>query len=612
MDKIGSAVAVHIPREEVCPRPDCGKLLHVYQTRSKSLITLVWGKETIREVWRYCPTHIEEKFGLAGRELLAPHKGTYGYDVMLKTALLRFDEGLRLQQIREVFQAATGAAIPLRTLCDLANRALSMMVGIHRKGGTAIKKVIDGQGGYILHIDGTFEEKPPLLLVAKEGVSGITLDAELLSSESGNSMRPVLERIKQEYGTPMAIVRDGGEGIRKAAETVFPATPQVLCQYHALKNVGEALFDGLYAEFVSGIEKLRVIPSIGRLCRSLRTVVDALPALPQRCRQILYDKVLPRMDMRELLPLATYAIGSWVVETKRKAERSPYPFSLPFLEMYKCCKVVLTKVHALVQTLACGFRHDEILCDLETVLKRVVQNPDLASQASLLERLSDVFQRIRTAFRVSRNVDILKHDPRWGREVVEKSREKLERYLEELTRSTSTLDRISIRRRKCEKVVQMLRRDLDELFVPNPIVEVDRSFIEYKLPRTNNTLERQFWETKRTLTRLKSRTRIKDALHLYGRGLALMSNLKNETYMRAVCPDGILIRFAGEGMPSEEASTLVACPSHISPPARMSIQHVAHFVDRSLAIVQHALGMPSEPPPPLPMPATSANGLLPP
>jgi len=86
----------------------------------------------------------------------------------------------------------------------------------------------------------------------------------------------------------------------------------------------------------------------------------------------------------------------------------------------------------------------------------------------------------------------------------------------------------------------MLRKEFDGLFVPNPIVIRNDKPTEIALPRTNNLLERTFWKILRVLTRLKSRKRVKQGLHLYGRSIAILLNLKNSAYIRSVYPDGIV------------------------------------------------------------------------
>jgi hypothetical protein len=146
-----------------------------------------------------CPDHPDEKFGPAGKQLLAPSGGTYGYDLMFKTTLLRFFDCQLLEQIQQSYRQITGRLIPTRTLCDLSKKTLVRIELIHDKSGPRIKNVLDEQGGYILMLDSTFEDEPPFLFMAMDGISGIILDRDYVPSESEDNIVATLERIKTKY-----------------------------------------------------------------------------------------------------------------------------------------------------------------------------------------------------------------------------------------------------------------------------------------------------------------------------------------------------------------------------------------------------------------------------
>ncbi len=530
----------------------------------------------------------------------------------LKVALLRFDEHYALQQIQDRVREVIGHKIPLRTLCELSSDGLSRIENIHRNSSTQIRQIIDKQGGYILHLDGTFEEEPPLLFIAKDGISGITLDAELIPSESEVNLKPILERIEQNYGTPLAVVRDGGDGVRKAIESVFPDVPQVACQYHVLKNVGKAFFEGIYAETVRIIEKGKIVPAISKLCKKLQPEIDTIPEKDKLCAQILYGKTLPVLEPKKLLPLVTYAVGSWILRTKSNAEKNSYPFTLPYLDLYICCEIALPKIHRYIITLAEVSQYYEPLAKLECILKKLIkENQELVEKVTTLKWLSRVFNEVRAILRIEQDTNLLKYDPRWNQELVETCKMELTKYLDNLEKKISSLGNKNIRRKKCTKAIAILREKCENLFVSNPVVNIDERIVTYKLPRTNNILEREFWAILRSLLKLKGRKRVKQGLHLYGKPIALLGNLKNEKYMDAVYPEGILLRFAKEKYTGRTQITHTSSIKPIKIPANLPIEHIPHFLDRGLAVMQRAVSIPSEPPPPLLMPGTPAKGLLP-
>jgi len=530
---------------------------------------------------------------------------------MLKTTMSRFFEGLRLLQIQAILKRVVRQTIPVRTLYNLSIKTIARTEEIHNRSKGEIQQVIAEQGGYILHLDSTFEDEPPLLFVGKDGLSHMTLGAEFVMSESEANIKPILEAFRDRYGKPLAVVRDGSEGISKAIDSIFPDVPQVACQFHVLRNVGNVLFKDLYAEVASAIERLRIVPAITRLCKYLEPNVEAIPDKKQLCAQILYDKTLPTMKHEELLPLVTYTVGSWILRTKSKSETIPYPFDLPYLEMYNACETAFPRVHAYIRSLSEVCRMYKPLNDLETILKRVVKDEELSRKIGLLKRLSEVFLRIRAILRINRDTNILKHDPKWSQDEVSTARASLVSYLDRLMTEVSTLPEDSIRRRRCEKIVGMLRKEFDQLFVPNPFIEINGKRIECKLPRTNNLIERNFWEIIRLLTKLKGQKRVRKALHLYGKAVAILLNITNETYLKAVYPDGILNRLAQERDLPDNVSSSNQYQRPVKIPGRIPFEHVQYFIERSLPVVQRALNLPSNPPPPLSV-GRPANGLLPP
>src|SRR4030042_4479643 len=85
------------------------------------------------------------------------------------------------------------------------------------------------RGGYILHIDGTCEGDSPHLFCGLDGISEIVLDSIKIPSEKKELLIPFFERIKNQYGGPVALVHDMGLGILMAVEEVFPGVANFIC-----------------------------------------------------------------------------------------------------------------------------------------------------------------------------------------------------------------------------------------------------------------------------------------------------------------------------------------------------------------------------------------------
>ena len=68
--------------------------------------------------------------------------------------------------------------------------------------------------------------------------------ATRISSEHEDHLRPLVEKTVALFGTPIATVRDRGEGMAKAVAPLRArGVPDFICHYHFLAAVGKKLFE---------------------------------------------------------------------------------------------------------------------------------------------------------------------------------------------------------------------------------------------------------------------------------------------------------------------------------------------------------------------------------
>ena len=83
--------------------------------------------------------------------------------------------------------------------------------------------------------------------MAKDGITGVTLYARIMPSESSEYIEPFLQGIKDVFHEPVAVLRDMGSAIKESVSAVFPDTRQLICHYHFVKDLGKDIF-GTYEE----------------------------------------------------------------------------------------------------------------------------------------------------------------------------------------------------------------------------------------------------------------------------------------------------------------------------------------------------------------------------
>lgn len=109
-----------------------------------------------------------------------------------------------------------------------------------------LSKEIKTNTGFILSIDAVYSENSPLLLVCRDTITKKVLKTKLIMTENDKDITPLLVEIKENFGSPIAIVSDMGHGIKKSIENVFPNVKHQYCHFHFLKNLGKDLLDDEY------------------------------------------------------------------------------------------------------------------------------------------------------------------------------------------------------------------------------------------------------------------------------------------------------------------------------------------------------------------------------
>ena len=105
---------------------------------------------------------------------------------------------------------------------------------------------MQSRGGYVCHLDATCEGRDPFLMSSIDSLSEIVLGNVKLPAEDEKHIVPFLERIKQGFGVPLALVHDMGKGILKAVAEVFPGVPDFICHFHFLRDIGKDFLGAAY------------------------------------------------------------------------------------------------------------------------------------------------------------------------------------------------------------------------------------------------------------------------------------------------------------------------------------------------------------------------------
>ena len=217
----------------------CEDKLKVLKTCERTVFTLEIGEFCAHETILHCK-RCHRIYPSDDLGKLVPDGCNFGFNVMEyigKAAFLRFrtDEEI-IEQLRpkKIFISPSEIAY-------LEKRFIVYLALAHSESSERIREAIEARGGYILHLDGTCEGASPYLISGLDEISGIVLHNVKIPSESADRIIPMLAKIKEDFGIPLAVVRDMGSGIGNAVKEVYPGVPDLLCHFHFLRDIGKDL-----------------------------------------------------------------------------------------------------------------------------------------------------------------------------------------------------------------------------------------------------------------------------------------------------------------------------------------------------------------------------------
>lgn len=229
------------PEYEKCPI--CGqKLVKKYNTNEKTVITLK-GKLVCWERVLKCRnkecTGNSMSFHSAEFKSLNLEGMTLGIDVLALEGELRFEDHKTIDEILASL-SEHGVHITDAAVSKHLDKYLALISGYHKGKIERIRQGLIKQGGYVLQIDGTVSVKTKTLYIFRDNISGAVLYATLAGDDK-DDVKPLIQHVHDNFGIPLGVVSDMQDAIIGSVAEVFPGVPHQYCQYHFLKNVGNAI-----------------------------------------------------------------------------------------------------------------------------------------------------------------------------------------------------------------------------------------------------------------------------------------------------------------------------------------------------------------------------------
>jgi hypothetical protein len=504
----------------------CRGSLKVQKTHPRTVSTLHVGQFHAREVILLCK-QCGARYRSEELDNLVPSGAKFGYDVLVYAGQALF---LRHCNEEEVVAelAERNIQISLREVSLLSRKFIVYLALAHERCTDRIQEAMRLRGGYVCHLDATCEGRDPLLMSSLDSLSEIVLGNVKLPSEDEQQIVPFLQRLRQTFGIPLALVHDMGTGILKAVAKVFPGVPDFICHFHFLRDLGKDLLNEPYDLIRQRLRKHRISSKLRRRAKEFKRQIDLNPAMIDLLAAGIKDQPLPDSCLGGLPLLNAYSLIHWALQGKAEGQGYGFPFDCPHLAFAKRLYQLGSYLDQLKHIQLRGKSQDnrpyfKILADLKAILK----DRSLWQAVEQIEKNITLFGRLRQAMRIA---------PPSGRHGLNDEGDNTNIHTIEhrvkTFRAWLTTRQDYPQNQKAQKMTDQIDKYWKKLFADPITVQTSSGPLQIQPQRTNNLLEQFFRHLKRGHRRRTGNGSSSRMLRTMLAETPLVKNLQNPTYVQ--------------------------------------------------------------------------------
>ncbi len=472
----------------------------------------------------FCP-HGHGTFKSELLQRLVPKNGTFGFDVIVEVGFALFVHSRSNQEIMAAL-ATQNVFLSEREVSYLGRKFIIYLALAHRESRPVLKEHLAERGGYILHVDGTCEGDSPNLFCGLDGLSELVLDSVKISSEKKDQLIPFFRGIKEQFGEPRALVHDMGKGILNAAAEVFPDTPDYICHFHFLRDIGKDLLLSDYTTFYKRLRKLKVRPTLKQRVRYLGQKINPESHDIDRIAGSIQQGALDSIDFEPISDIIVYMLIQWVFEYPSQSSGYGFPFDRPHLDFYH-------RLHEVYQILGklkdadMTQKAKKPVIQIYKVLAEFAEDQRLNDLAKELETKSAVFDKLREAMRIALPD---------GKDGINDNGgcPDMKTIKERVTAFRKWLPLNKHREKTYAGMIKQIDKYWEKLFADPIPIQTPQGTITVQPQRTNNILERFFRDEKRRGRKKIGTASLNKMLKSILANTPLVRNLKNEDYLEII------------------------------------------------------------------------------
>jgi hypothetical protein len=500
--------------------------LNVLKTEPRKVITLQIGTFKARESITTCKKCGRIHRSQQLRSLVAP-SCNFGYDVLVYVGNAIFLHHLPDLVIVDQL-ARKNIHISQSEIAYLGKKFIAYLTVAHRNSASRIKNVMASNGGYILHLDATYEQNSPLLMCGLDSIMQIVLGNAKMRSEKSDDIIPFLRDIKDLFGQPLALVHDMSAAIIKAVGKVFPNTLDLICHFHFLRDIGKDLLEKEYGSIRKRLKNHGISSTLYQRMHSLKRkvndnwqLIDLIESDQQQPLQ--YKELIRHMPIFE-----AFSLIYWALDGKKQGNGYGFPFDRSYLEFVKRLKTIHDKLDRLRKIQLRGtFKDNVVLHKIYFDLSPIINDKSLWKSVEAVEVEINTFEKLRKIMRIAPATNKKGLNDDGSPANISTIKEGVEKFSKTISNAKSYQ-----KNKPHKEMIKQINKYWEKLFADPIKVQTAEGTKLIQPQRTNNLAERNFRDLKRGYRKKTGNGSLGKVLRSMLANTPLVKNLKNEEYMK--------------------------------------------------------------------------------
>lgn len=332
-------------------------------------------------------------------ETIVPPCANVGYDVIVFIGRLIFCDH---HTLAETLLELKKRNIPISSseVAYLAQKFIIYLSILHQQAGSILKRKLNQNGGYILHIDGTSEGASPHLISAIDEVSNFVLANVKVPGEKKEQVVPFLKEIKEYYGEPLAVTSDMGQAFLGAIAEAFPGIPNYVCHFHFLRDLGKDLMEKEYSIIRAKLKHYRISTQLRyRLHYYFEEETQNIEL--DQLDEMIETPNPTGMEDSQIIKQVCHILLLWVLDGKNCGNGFGFPFDRPHKEFYQRLCLLSQKLKLAQKRCGNDKTASKIIKKIIEDLKPLADDVECRTAFQILSEKEDVFDRLRSALAIA-------------------------------------------------------------------------------------------------------------------------------------------------------------------------------------------------------------------